>query len=258
MDTPTSTASRFRPSGPSCSTGRPNGAAGIRNHAYSVVVNVLGDFEFDRVLAAIHQSCLSKAGADADVLLPVSAHAETSGTYVNGEGRWQSFSGVANPVGEARPGWKVLRVLANQFGLDGFEQGSSEEIRDALREQCGTIKLDNTQSAGPVAGPMPGDGLQRIGDTAIHGSDALVRRARSLQATPDAESASHARVNAATAQAAGVDDGASITLVQGKASASVTVEISERVPDNCVWCQTGTPAATSLGAAFGSISIERT
>jgi NADH-quinone oxidoreductase subunit G len=105
---------------------------------------------------------------------------------------------------------------------------------------------------------MPGDGLQRIGDTAIHGSDALVRRAGSLQATPDAESASHARMNAATAQAAGVEDGASITLVQGKASASVTAEISERVPDNCVWCQTGTPAATTLGAAFGSISIERT
>ena len=97
-----------------------------------------------------------------------------------------------------------------------------------------------------------------VGDTAIHGSDALLRRAGSLQATPDATAASHARMNAATAQAAAVEEGASITLKQGEASASVTVEISERVPDNCVWLQSGTPASASLGAAFGSISIERT
>jgi len=177
---------------------------------------------------------------------------------VNTEGRWQGFSGVASPPGDSRPGWKVLRVLGNQFGLDGFEQGSSEEIREALREQCGTLKLDNTQSAGPVAAALSGDALQRIGDTAIHGSDALLRRAGSLQATPDATAASHARMNAATARAAAVEEGAGITLKQGEASASVTVEISERVADNCVWLQSGTPASASLGAAFGSISIERT
>jgi NADH-quinone oxidoreductase subunit G len=194
----------------------------------------------------------------ADVLLPMGPFTETAGTFVNAEGRWQGFSGVASPPGDSRPGWKVLRVLGNQFGLDGFEQGSSEEIREALREQCGTLKLDNSQSAGPVAGAMSSEGLQRIGDTAIHGSDALVRRAGSLQATPDAKAASHARMNAATAQAAGVEEGASITVKQGAASTSVVVEISERVPDNCVWLQSGTQASASLGAAFGSISIERT
>jgi NADH-quinone oxidoreductase subunit G len=196
--------------------------------------------------------------ACADVLLPTGPFTETAGTFVNIEGRWQSFAGVASPVGESRPGWKVLRVLGNQFGLDGFEQDSSEGIGEVLREQCGTIKLDNTQQAGPVAGAISNEGLQRIGDTAIHGCDPLVRRAGSLQATPDAEAASHARMNAATAQTAGVEDGASITLKQGEASATVTVEISERVPDSCVWLQSGTPASASLGAAFGSISIERT
>ncbi len=196
--------------------------------------------------------------AYADVLLPMGPFTETAGTFVNTEGRWQGFAGVAASQGDSRPGWKVLRVLGNQFGLDGFEQDSSEEIREALREQCGTIGLDNSQPAGAVAAAMSVDGLQRIGDTTIHGSDALVRRAGSLQETPDAVAASHARMNTATAQAAGVEDGASITVRQGEASSSVTVEISERVPDNCVWLQSGTPATASLGAAFGSITLQRT
>ena len=62
----------------------------------------------------------------ADILLPIGPFTETSGTFVNAEGRWQSFAGVASPVGDSRPGWKVLRVLGNQFGLDGFEQTGSE------------------------------------------------------------------------------------------------------------------------------------
>jgi len=105
---------------------------------------------------------------------------------------------------------------------------------------------------------MTDSGLQRIGDVAIHGSDALVRRAASLQVTPDAEVAAKARLNTATAQTAHVEDGTEVTLKQGDASTRVTVEISERVPDNCVWLQTGTAASVSLGAAFGSISLERT
>ncbi len=69
----------------------------------------------------------------AHVLLPIGTFAETSGTYVNLEGQWQSFAGAAQPVGESRPGWKVLRVLGNLLGLDGFAEESSEQVRDALR-----------------------------------------------------------------------------------------------------------------------------
>ena len=119
----------------------------------------------------------------ADVLLPIGPFTETSGTFVNAEGRWQSFAGVASPVGDCRPGWKVLRVLGNQFGLDGFEQTGTEEIRDALRAQCDSGPVDNRQAAGPVAGDAALEGLERIGDTAIYATDVLVRRAGSLQQT---------------------------------------------------------------------------
>ncbi len=194
--------------------------------------------------------------ACADVLLPIGPFTETSGTYVNTEGRWQSFAGIAAPVGDSRPGWKVLRVLGNQFGLDGFEQNSSEEVRDALREQTGNIKLDNRQAAGPVAAAMAGDGgLQRIGDVAILATDPLVRRAVSLQATPDAEAAARCRINAAQADASGVQDGDTVTVKQGDTSATMVIEISERVPDGCVWLQAGTDQSAALGASFGEVSL---
>ena len=207
------------------------------------------------VVIAITPYASETMKAYADVLLPMGPFTETSGTYVNTEGRWQSFAGVASPLGDSRPGWKVLRVLGNQLGLDGFEQHSSEAIRDALREQTGTIKLDNSQVAGPVAAAVAVSGLQRIGDVALLAVDSLVRRADSLQATPDAEAAARLRINAAQAGQSGVQDGSTVTVKQGDASTTMTVEISERVPDGCVWLQAGTDASAALGASFGEVSL---
>jgi NADH-quinone oxidoreductase subunit G len=195
--------------------------------------------------------------AGADVLLPIGPFTETSGTFVNAEGRWQSFAGVATPLGDSRPGWKVLRVLGNQFGLDGFEQTDSEEIRDALRDQTGTISLDNSQASGAVAAAIEIDGLERIGDVAINATDALVRRAGALQATPDALASGRVRLNAAQAEKSGVRDDYTVTVTQGDASATMDVRIDERVPDGCLWIQAGTAQAAGLGEAFGPVSIER-
>jgi len=193
----------------------------------------------------------------ADVLLPTGPFTETSGTFVNAEGRWQSFKGVASPVGDSRPGWKVLRVLGNQFGLDGFEQGSSEEIRDALRAQTGPLPPDNRQPAGPVAGSAAGDGLERIGDVAIYSTDALVRRAASLQMTPDAGAAALVHLNSRQAEQCGVRDGYTVKVTQGTAGKVMDVCIDERVADGCAWIQSGTVAGAGLGAAFGPVTIER-
>ncbi len=195
--------------------------------------------------------------SQADVLLPVAPFTGTSGTYINTEGRWQSFAGVASPTGDSRPGWKVMRVLGNQFGLDGFEQQSSEEIRDALQQQLGAVSLDNCQAAGAVAQALMSDGLERIGDVAINAVDALVRRAPALQLTPDAVVSERVQLNAGQAEKSGVREGYTVTVTQGDASATMDVGISERVPDGCLWIQSGTQAAATLGAAFGPVSIER-
>ncbi len=69
----------------------------------------------------------------AHVMLPIGTFAETSGTYVNLEGTWQSFPGAVAPQGEARPGWKVLRVLGNMLHVPGFDYVSSEDVLKELR-----------------------------------------------------------------------------------------------------------------------------
>jgi NADH-quinone oxidoreductase subunit G len=84
-------------------------------------------------------SAASKAYAH--VILPVATFAETSGSYVNAEGLWQSFSGASKPFGEARPAWKVLRVLGNLSGVAGFDYVSSEEIRAEAENTCARFSL---------------------------------------------------------------------------------------------------------------------
>lgn len=195
--------------------------------------------------------------AVANVLLPIAPFTETSGTYVNAEGRWQSFRGVASPVGESRPGWKVLRVLGNHFELDGFTQQSSEEIRDALRARTGVVALDNSQAEGAVAEAPAAGGLERIGEVAMYAVDALVRRAAALQQTPDAITAGLLHLHPEQAETSGVRDGYTVKVQQGDASAVMDICIDERVAVGCAWIQSGTPAASRLGPAFGTLTIER-
>lgn len=125
----------------------------------------------------------------ADVLLPVGTFAETSGTFVNVEGRWQSFAGVASPVHESRPGWKVLRVLGNLFELEGFEYLSSEAVRDELRSALGEIAPDNSYEG--ELRDTPEESLEQadpsVLDVPIYAIDGLVRRARALQSTRDGQ-----------------------------------------------------------------------
>jgi NADH-quinone oxidoreductase subunit G len=120
----------------------------------------------------------------AHVLLPIGTFAETSGTYVNLEGQWQSFAGVAQPVGESRPGWKVLRVLGNLLNLQGFDAMSSEEVRDALRT---LVERNARPLATQPANLMPvSDGPVTVVDVPMYQSDAIVRRSAPLQRTREA------------------------------------------------------------------------
>ncbi len=125
----------------------------------------------------------------AHIILPIGGFAETSGTYVNLEGRWQSVAGATPPVGEARPGWKVLRVLGNLLNLPSFDYLSSDEITAELR------RLTQDLAAKPVASQRLLQATLALSDPpvaqdiAIYQSDAIVRRAPALQATSEARGA---------------------------------------------------------------------
>ena len=126
----------------------------------------------------------------ADLLLPVGTFAETSGTYVNVAGTWQSFPGIANPVGEARPTWKVLRVIGNLVDASGFEYVTSEEIRDEIAAKLSESELDNSYAGGArIVQPNGEDAPDEDIDVPIYSVDALVRRATALQLTAEAQRA---------------------------------------------------------------------
>ncbi len=122
--------------------------------------------------------------ATSTVILPVAAFAETSGTWVNVEGRWQSVPGAARPPGEARPAWKVLRVLGNLLGLAGFEYLSSEDVRDELRRELGEYSTDGASSAF-VPGRLASLDVTR--EVGLYEVDAVVRRSQPLQWTREAQ-----------------------------------------------------------------------
>jgi NADH-quinone oxidoreductase subunit G len=123
----------------------------------------------------------------ADILLPVGTWAESSGTYVNVAGTWQSFSGVATPVGESRPTWKVLRVIGNLVDAPGFDYVTSEDVRDELVAALGAVQPDNSYS-GTTRIPRPNGQDAPSGDidTPIYSVDSMVRRATALQLTTEA------------------------------------------------------------------------
>ena len=135
-----------------------------------------------------------------DVLLPIAPFTETPGTFVNAEGRAQSFHAVVKPLGEARPGWKVLRVLANMLGLSAFGFESTAEVLEHLRghetDLVPTAKLSNSTQADAGTQAKAGQPLPVV--ASIYQLDSIVRRAPSLQMTADGRTALHAEAPTAS------------------------------------------------------------
>jgi NADH-quinone oxidoreductase subunit G len=127
----------------------------------------------------------------AHVILPVGTFAETSGTYVNLEGLWQSVPGAASPVGESRPAWKVLRVLGNLLNVPGVDYTSSDQITEEVRKQLDAapafaIKPSaRTLQSKLALAPAAGEGSASR-DVPIYSVDSMVRRSSALQATDEA------------------------------------------------------------------------
>jgi len=119
----------------------------------------------------------------ADVLLPIGTFAETAGTFVNAEGRWQTFGGVARPVGESRPGWKLLRVLGNLLEMPDCDYLSAEAIGKEALAAIGNLQADNRIAAGELPEPAS---RKPAAELPMYRVDALVRRAPALQQTGEA------------------------------------------------------------------------
>ena len=193
----------------------------------------------------------------ADVLLPINCFSETSGTFVNCEGRWQSFAAVSRAPGGSRPGWKVLRVLGNLLELDGFDQSSSQQVRDALSQRIGDVKADNSQYGEFVGYLESGGGLQRIAYLPMYAVDGTVRRASALQKTSDGDVASVC-LNPADASRLGVEDSDKAVVLQNGQEADMDAVVTDSIAEGSVLLSQAIETTLELGAPFGSVQVKKT
>ncbi|TMI44008.1 MAG: NADH-quinone oxidoreductase subunit G, partial [Betaproteobacteria bacterium] len=179
---------------------------------------------------------------------------ETAGTFVNTEGRVQSFHAAVNPLGESRPGWKVLRVLGTMLGKPGTGYDSIDEVRaDCLRGRDVSSLLSNRTQVelSPVSFDPPG--IQRIADVPIYFADPLVRGSVALRKTPDAQPP-RAWMNAKLMARLGVSAGQPV-LVEG--AARLPAALDDRLPDECVRIAAAHPSTAQLGPMFGTVSLKK-
>jgi len=199
----------------------------------------------------------------ADIMLPIAAFAETSGTFVNAGANWQSFCGAVAPPGEARPGWKLLRVLGNLLDLPGFGQVSSADVLTELQGICDGPKPSNQlpddhrpQSNLKVEPRSSGDRLVRIGNLPIYAVDILVRRAPALQHTPAAVQFS-AFLRRTEASALGLAKGDLVEVCQDGFSTRMRVSLDDTVPAGCVRIPVGVAGSEALGDQIGPVSMTK-
>jgi NADH-quinone oxidoreductase subunit G len=188
----------------------------------------------------------------ADVLLPIAPFTETAGTFVNTEGRVQSFQPTVNPLGDARPGWKVLRVLGSLLGKAGFDFDTVEQVRSAClagRDVAGL--LSNRIEAGATASVERPAGIQRISDVPMYFADPLVRRSPPLQKTRDARPP-RAWMNSRLLAKVGVAAGQPVAV---NGLVKLMAALDDKLPDDCVRIAAAHPSTAAVGAMFGTVTL---
>ncbi|MCX4188749.1 NADH-quinone oxidoreductase subunit NuoG [Methylophaga sp. OBS3] len=196
----------------------------------------------------------------ADVMLPLASFAETSGTFVGLDGQWQSFSGAIAPRGDARPGWKILRVLANLSALTGFDYVASSDIRDEVADLVAKLPEDKRAGFIPAEPEMSEQTktktLMLISDVAMYRGDSIVRRSDALQQTPENHQSLMARIHPETAIAHDLVDGEIIQVSQGERSIELPVQFDSNIVPGGVYLPVATELSAKLGYAFGEVAVE--
>lgn len=198
--------------------------------------------------------------AHADVILPIASFAETAGTFVNAAGQWQSFQGVATPVGEARPAWKVLRVLAHFLDRPDFNYDSVTDVRDELKR---LVDHRTHREQAYVAPSLKPNGattrLSRVGEIPIYATDSQLRRSVPLQAAQAAMEGDvgECRLHPDTLAACQLAVGNHVRVHQGHHNATMIVHADDRLAKGAVFAAGAIDATLGLGGLFDAIELEK-
>jgi NADH-quinone oxidoreductase subunit G len=195
----------------------------------------------------------------ADVILPITPYTEQAGTYINIVGDVQTAQASVRPLGQARPGWKVLRVLGDLLKLDGFQFNAVDEVMNAA---LGGLDIPGSLSNRTQVSLGQGQtstttGIERVADLPIYFSDSIVRRAPSLHLTVDSKNALKAGLSPELFAQFGLKEGDAIKVSQGNYSVVLPATLQKGLASGVVRIATGTPASAELGSSFGELIVER-
>jgi NADH-quinone oxidoreductase subunit G len=191
-------------------------------------------------------------------LLPIAPFTETSGTYVNAEGKAQSFNGVVKAAGDCRPAWKVLRVLAQTVGSKDVAFDSSEAVLEVALAGAAERLAKRFESSNIVSANSATSGFERISEVPIYAADALVRRSPSLQLTRDAK-APRVGLNPLDAAKLGLKDGDHVSISQAGASAKTVLAfgVDQGLAQGAVRIASGHTSTAALTAMTGSVTLAK-
>jgi NADH-quinone oxidoreductase subunit G len=190
----------------------------------------------------------------ADVLLPIAPFTETSGTYIAQDGTAQSFAGVVRPLGETRPGWKVLRVLGDLLHANVGTFNSSEDVKAAALAQFDDTKLGAIAATVLSVESLSGSGLERVADVPIYHADSLVRRGVALSRSAYGKQA-HVRMNAETSKRLGLTHGSPVNVTQGGVTVAAVLAVDETVPGDAVRIPLATDTSAQLGSTTEPMTV---
>ena len=195
----------------------------------------------------------------ADLVLPLASVLETSGSFVNVEGLWQSFKGCVRARGESRQGWKILCALGQVLVPGEFEYTDSVAVKDELKALCSDVVLNNLCGIESAASSLPENkkSMQKIGITPIYASDDMVRLSSALQATPLMKSQCAVIINHQQAEDSKLLACDQVQVKQGKGTAVLPLHIDEGIPAGCVYVPAGIDAVKHLADAYGKVSLEK-
>lgn len=218
----------------------------------TVAMSALSEADFVVAMSAYRNDALL---ATANVILPMTTTAETSGTFVNIEGRWQSFKGAIKPVGDSRPAWKILRVLGNLLELPRFGYTTSQDILSELKSMVDLAVPATLQDFCPERLPdHQAKTLTRITEWPIYAGDAQVRHAPALQQSRWFDPVG-LRIHPETAATLKLENGQKVTVKQAGEAVSLIAMIDARVPVNCTLIAAGAAQTVALGQPFGEVTL---
>jgi NADH-quinone oxidoreductase subunit G len=194
----------------------------------------------------------------ATIILPMAPFTETSGTYVNAAGEWQSFNGVASAFGSSRPAWKILRVLGNFLHLEGFDYESSEQVRHELHAlvQLASPAIEKYEMQDTAACPNV---ISRIGTIPLYSVDSLVRHAPPLQKMQSIMDCVQAcvRMHPETAGRLHLAEGDNVRVRQHSCEAMLPLILDPSVAVDAAWIPGGIAETSMLGDLYGEVEISK-